>query len=184
MNATESKDASAPSPTDDGGDVPPPSAKRFKSSLSLASLAELIINKYPDSDLEVAMDFCCSPITDIQDFVKQSNDRLLKVGRNIRSLVTMKKVGCDDDGGGSSSSTSEEDIDVIIEAGLKSQVEECKLLSQASSGKIDLKIPTRRFGKTNIGTYVFPHCYYFCSLSNERVVLCGDRSLSLVCYSA
>ena len=129
------------------GTAPPP-AKRFKDG-SIAALASSIIDKYPDSDLEVALDFCRQ--NDVGDFVKESNDRLLKVGRNVRSLITMKtNLTSSDDGDENITTTN---VDEMVEAGLQHQVEECRLLSQASAGLINLKVPKVPFGKTEIGTY-------------------------------
>ena len=126
-----------------------PPAKRFKDG-SIAALASSIIERYPDSDLEVALDFCRK--NDVDDFVKESNDRLLKVGRNVRSLITMKtNLSTSEVGDGDSTSAN---VDEMVEAGLQHQVEECRLLSKASTGTIDLKVPKVRFGKTDIGTLI------------------------------
>ena len=124
-----------------------PPAKRFKDG-SIASLASSIIERYPDSDLEVALDFCRQ--NDVDDFVKESNDRLLKVGRNVRSLIAMKTTLSTSEVGDGNSTTANV-VDGMVEAGLQHQVEECRLLSKASAGTIDLKVPKVRFGKTDIG---------------------------------
>mmetsp|Transcript_35452 Transcript_35452/g.85786 ORF Transcript_35452/g.85786 Transcript_35452/m.85786 type:complete len:605 (-) Transcript_35452:81-1895(-) len=123
-----------------------PPAKRFKDG-SIAALASSIVDMYPDSDLEVALDFCRQ--NDVGDFVKESNDRLLKVGRNVRSLITMKTTVTSSGDGGDDISTIS-NVDEMVEAGLQHQVEECRLISRASVGTISLKVPKVRFGKTDI----------------------------------
>lgn len=100
-----------------------PSIVAIMSSKSLATYARAAVLKYPNSDVEVAIGFCEELLP---GFMAQSNDRLLKMGRSITSLV------CDSDA-------------EILEAGLRLLLEECQLLL---SGKV--QVPKVRFGKTGL----------------------------------
>lgn len=88
--------------------------------MSLSKLVRDAIAKFPESDIEVAMVFCPA-------FGAESNDRLLKLGRRLCSMVRDVSDA------------------VKLEAGLHSLMEECEWLL---SGKV--KVPTVRFGKTGL----------------------------------
>lgn len=107
----------------------PKRLKTTSSSLSLSEIAQGAVLRHPDSDIEVALAFVAetAPV-----FAKESNDRLVKVGRNVKSLVDMK-----------------DDVP-YLEEGLQLQVQECELLAQVSEGSVSLKVPKVRFGKTNL----------------------------------
>lgn len=90
-------------------------------SARLVSVAKKAVEAHPKSDVEIGMDFVADAVP---EFIAESNDRLVKVGRLVKSLV------CDN---------------VHLEAGLRNIVEECRLVA---SGKV--KVPTRKFGKTGL----------------------------------
>jgi len=103
-----------------------PASKRTKSVSGIVDIAEAAVKKYPKSAIEIALQFLNETIP---EFCSQDNDRLVKIGRNIVSLVDMKK---------------EEDI-TLLEAGLNLILEECRLLLDT-----DMKVPKVRFGKTEL----------------------------------
>ncbi|KAG7358322.1 aldo/keto reductase [Nitzschia inconspicua] len=108
----------------------PSDPKRLKiSGIDLVDLAKNCVGRHPDSDIEIALAFVKETVP---QFAKESNDRLVKVGRNVKSLV---RNDADPDG-----------IVLPIHAALELQVQECHLLSESAS----LKVPKVRFGKTNI----------------------------------
>ncbi len=119
--------------TDNNNGEPP--VKRTKGSSSLVvEIAESSVSQYPDSDIEVALSFLKETVP---EFCKESNDRLVKVGRNIQGLVKMMKDGGDDD---------DDDGLLVVEPSLKLLVQECQLLTQ----KDGIKVPKVRFGKTEL----------------------------------
>jgi hypothetical protein len=111
-----------------------PDLKRLKADL--IDLATTSVAQHPQSDIEIALAFIKATAA---RFAKESNDRLVKVGRNIRSLVenaerTTVTSGADDDV-----------VKLPIQAALELQVQECQYLSSSV-----LKVPKVRFGKTNL----------------------------------
>jgi len=98
-----------------------PTSKRSKRSKS--SIAEAAVAKFPKSAIEIALEFLKETLP---EFCAESNDRLVKIGRNIASLVAMKE-------------------EVSLEAGLNLILEECQHLLQT-----DIKVPKVRFGKTEL----------------------------------
>ena len=82
----------------------------IRSTLStMSSLEKFAINavsKYPDSHIEIAMDFASNACP---AFVGQDNDRLVKVGRSLQSLVLLKDK-------------------IPLEASVQQLVDECNLL--------------------------------------------------------
>jgi hypothetical protein len=107
----------------------PQRLKTTQSSLSLSEIAQSAVSRFPDSDIEAALAFVAETVP---LFAKESNDRLVKVGRNIKSLVDMK------------------DEVPNLEDSLQLQVQECELLVRSSEGSISLHVPKVRFGKTNL----------------------------------
>ena len=103
----------------ENGEAP---TKRAKSGV--VQFAESSVANFPDSDIEVALSFLKETVP---EFCKESNDRLVKVGRNIQSLVKMKD-------------------EVPLEESLNLMVQECKLLVQEGG----IKVPKVRFGKTEL----------------------------------
>jgi hypothetical protein len=104
----------------DNGEPPP---KRSKGS-TIVEMAESSVSQFPNSDIEVALSFL--RVT-VPEFCKESNDRLVKVGRNIQSLVKLKN-------------------DVPLKPSLDLLIQECRLLTQ----KEGIKVPKVRFGKTEL----------------------------------
>ncbi|GKY91371.1 hypothetical protein MPSEU_000109300 [Mayamaea pseudoterrestris] len=96
--------------------------------MSLEKAARDAVAAFPGSDLEVAMEFFASTLP---EFVGTSNDRLLKAGRCIRSLVELVDCSC----------TEDAIKTVSLEESLELLLEESKLLI---SGKI--KVPKVSFG--------------------------------------
>ncbi len=90
---------------------------------TIADIAEMAAAKYPNSAIEIALEFLKEtyPV-----FCRESNDRLVKIGRNIASLVSMKE-------------------EISLEAGLELLLEECKHLTETN-----IKVPKVRFGKTEL----------------------------------
>jgi hypothetical protein len=88
--------------------------------MHLSKIARDAVAAFPHSDIEVAMRVCPDK------FCSESNDRLLKLGRRVSSLV---RDFADDD--------------KTLEAGLQSLWQESDLIA---SGVV--KVPTVRFGKT------------------------------------
>jgi predicted aldo/keto reductase-like oxidoreductase len=89
----------------------------------LTETAQKAAAEFPDSDIELAIAFMEKALP---EFVGTSNDRLLKVGRSIKSLVEMVD-------------------DVPLESSLEMLVEECRLMI---SGQV--KVPKVKFGKTDL----------------------------------
>ena len=102
-----------------------PEPKKMKSSLT--ELAEQVCSKYADSDIEAALAFCHETVP---AFCKESNDRLVKVGRSLRSLLDMK----------------DEELGGDIQAPLELLVQECQILTSDH----DTTVPKVRFGKTEL----------------------------------
>lgn len=101
-----------------------PATKRTKSSsASIADIAEAAVAKYPKSAIEIALEFLKETLP---RFCATDNDRLVKIGRNIQSLVDMKE-------------------EISLEAGLNLILEECQHLMET-----DIKVPKVRFGKTEL----------------------------------
>jgi diketogulonate reductase-like aldo/keto reductase len=98
-----------------------PDSKRPKSSL--VETAEAAIAKYPDSDVEIALEFLKEVLP---SFCKESNDRLVKMGRSLKSLISLKES-------------------VPLQSCIENLVEECQILTQT-----DIKVPKVRFGKTEL----------------------------------
>lgn len=90
---------------------------------SLTETAQKAAAEFPDSDIELAIAFMEKALP---EFVGTSNDRLLKVGRSVKSLVEMAD-------------------DLPLESSLELLVEECRLLI---SGQV--KVPKVKFGKTDL----------------------------------
>jgi hypothetical protein len=90
---------------------------------TLAESAQHAAAEFPDSDVELAIAFMEKALP---EFVGTSNDRLVKVGRSVKSLVEMAE-------------------DLPLETSLELLVEECRLLI---SGKV--KVPKVKFGKTDL----------------------------------
>jgi hypothetical protein len=105
-----------------GYDSEDPAFKRPK--ISIVEIAESTVAKFPDSDIEIALDFLKETVP---EFCKESNDRLVKVGRSIVSLISMKD-------------------EIPLEQSLELVVQECKLLVQEGG----IKVPKVRFGKTEL----------------------------------
>lgn len=98
------------------------SAKRAK--LDVVAIADSAVSKFLDSDIELALEFLSKLVP---TFCGESNDRLVKVGRCIRSLVAMKD-------------------ETDLEKGLDLLLEECRLLVHPAG----IKVPKVRFGKTEL----------------------------------
>jgi Aldo/keto reductase family len=110
----------------------PSGPKRLKlSEEDLMELAKQCVDLHPNSDIEIALTFVKETAP---QFAKESNDRLVKVGRNIKSLVE------------AAASTDPDATALPTKEALELQVQECQLLSQSST----LKVPKVRFGKTNL----------------------------------
>jgi hypothetical protein len=99
-----------------------PETKKMKSSL--VELAERHCSKYADSDIEAALAFCHEVVP---AFCKESNDRLVKVGRSMRSLLDMK-------------------TEMDIQQPLELLVQECQILTSETPAQV----PKVRFGKTEL----------------------------------
>ena len=95
--------------------------------MSLTKAAQEASEKFPDNDVQAAMLFCQS--VELTDFVGESNDRLLKVGRSLKSLLQLCEERSD-----------------ALEASLQRLVQECQFLLEPSQ----LKVPKVRFGKTGL----------------------------------
>jgi hypothetical protein len=87
-------------------------------------LAEAAVASYPKSAIEIALAFLSKVLP---KYCGESNDRLVKVGRNIVSLLDMK------------------DDEPSVEAGLRLLVEECTHVLET-----DIQVPKVRFGKTEL----------------------------------
>jgi len=102
----------------------PPSA-----SMNLVALAEKAVTAHPKSAVEIALAFMKEVLP---AYCRESNDRLVKVGRNIVSLITLKNDDQDSLG--------------MMEAGLNLLLEECRHLLETEN----LIVPKVRFGKTEL----------------------------------
>jgi predicted aldo/keto reductase-like oxidoreductase len=91
----------------------------------VAKAAREAVARYPDSQIEVALDFCQAQLP---EFLSASNDRLLKVGRSIVSLVDLAGEN-----------------DAHLEACLENVIQECRLLVSGT-----IKVPKVKFGKTDL----------------------------------
>ena len=89
----------------------------------MMQLAEAAVAKYPKSAIEIALEFLKDTFP---AFCCAENDRLVKIGRNIASLVAMKE-------------------ETSLEAGLCLILEECRHLLET-----DIQVPKVRFGKTEL----------------------------------
>lgn len=87
----------------------------------LAAYAKKAVADHPDSDVEIAMSFLEKVLP---RFIGESNDRLVKVGRSVKSLV---------------------DLSIHVEEGLENLVNECEYILSGT-----VKVPTRPFGKTGL----------------------------------
>ena len=103
-----------------GGKAPP--TKRAKSHL--VEIAMMAVAKYPDSHIEIALEFLKEAVP---DFCRESNDRLVKVGRNLDSLVSLRD-------------------EIPLQESLELLVQECEILIQPEG----IKVPKVRFGKTEL----------------------------------
>lgn len=90
----------------------------------LVALARQAVETHPHADIEAALEFC---ETVCPDFCATSNDRLVKLGRSLRSLVELANDNAEFD----------------LASSLDLQVQECQVLM---SGNI--RVPTVKFGKT------------------------------------
>ena len=109
--------------------------KRIK--FNLVELAEQACRRHhPDSDIEAALEFC-HKVTPA--FCKgASNDRLVKVGRRLRSLL--------DD-----FDSSRADDDTMVQPALELLVEECQILTPDDNTSLPFpQVPKVRFGKTEL----------------------------------
>ena len=94
-----------------------------KSNKGLVKMAECALANHPDSDIEAALDFLKDTVP---AFCKESNDRLVKVGRSLRSLVSLKD-------------------EIPLEESIALLIQECEILIHP-----DIKVPKVRFGKTEL----------------------------------
>jgi hypothetical protein len=97
-----------------------PEAKRNE---GLVERAESALAAHPDSDIEAALEFLKDAVP---AFCKESNDRLVKVGRSLRSLVSLKD-------------------EIPLQESIALLIQECEILIQP-----DIKVPKVRFGKTEL----------------------------------
>ena len=112
----------APADDQNNGGEGGPANKRAK--VDLVDLAEAAVKKFVNSDIELALEFLSKTVP---SFCAESNDRLVKVGRCVRSLVDLKD-------------------ETDLEKGLELVIEECNLLIQPGG----IKVPKVRFGKTEL----------------------------------
>jgi hypothetical protein len=99
---------------------------------AIVEIARQAVHDYPTSDIEVGINFCESVCP---TFLEQSCDRLVKVGRSVRSLIEL----CDQD--------SMISIVSLCES-LQLIQEECEVLLLLQTGKIEVKVPKVSFGRT------------------------------------
>ena len=111
--------------TDRSVDICPGAKQLSKKMSNLTEAAVAACNKFPNSDVELAMEFAKDAAP---TFLSADNDRLIKLGRSIKSMVNMK----DDEG-------------FQLEDSLQLAVQEAELIV---SGK--LKVPRVKFGKTGL----------------------------------
>lgn len=83
---------------------------------------------FPDSDIEAAIHFCQQHDESLQKFIGTSNDRLVKMGRSMRSLLELLEGE-------------------PLELSLELLVQESQLLVDDS---VSLEVPRVRFGKTEL----------------------------------
>lgn len=100
---------------------------------NLSDIARRAVAKHPNSAIEVAMDFFVG--SNLHDFIGTSNDRLVKAGRSVVSMVNLAD----------NPSESTEGSSFPLEDSLQLLVEECRLLLSS-----EVKVPTVRFGKTEL----------------------------------
>eukprot|EP00527_Entomoneis_sp_CCMP2396_P005820 CAMPEP_0198150638 /NCGR_PEP_ID=MMETSP1443-20131203/51786_1 /TAXON_ID=186043 /ORGANISM="Entomoneis sp., Strain CCMP2396" /LENGTH=561 /DNA_ID=CAMNT_0043816009 /DNA_START=60 /DNA_END=1742 /DNA_ORIENTATION=+ len=93
--------------------------------MTLSEAAIAACEAYPSADVELALAFAKEAVP---SFLKADNDRLIKFGRSVKSMVNMK-----------------DDLGFNLEESLTLAVEESELLM---SGK--LKVPKVKFGKTGL----------------------------------
>lgn len=89
--------------------------------------ARVACSSFPDSDIEAAIHFCQQQ-EDLQKFIGTSNDRLVKMGRSMRSLLELLEGE-------------------PLELSLELLVQESQLLVDDS---VSLEVPRVRFGKTEL----------------------------------
>ena len=105
--------------------------------MTLSKIAREAATKFPSNDVEAAIHFCQHAIPaessnkDIKAFIGESNDRLVKLGRSLKSLVTLFDSG--------------DSLDDRLEQNLALLVQECEVLLLP-----DVKVPKVRFGKTSL----------------------------------
>jgi hypothetical protein len=100
--------------------------KRARCTESALKIAEDALAAHPNSDIEIAIAFTKKLVP---EFVKESNDRLVKVGRSLKSLFAMKD-------------------EVPLEPSLELLIQECELLTRPVDCSI--QVPKVRFGKTEL----------------------------------
>ena len=101
----------------------------MSSNHSIVALADAAVEAHPKSSIEIALAFLKDTLP---KYCGESNDRLVKVGRNIASLIHMKE-------------------DLSVEAGLNLLLEECRfVVSDNVETADDIKVPKVRFGKTEL----------------------------------
>jgi uncharacterized protein len=92
----------------------------------LSSVARTAVESFPKSDIELSLSFCSNACP---SFVRETNDRHVKVGRSIRNLIELYDETKTD----------------ILEQCLQLQVQECELIASGN-----LRVPTVLFGNTGI----------------------------------
>ena len=105
-------------------------------SSSLEASARQAVKEHPESDVEIAIAFCEK---ELPEFVGASNDRLVKVGRSLVSLLQL----ADSSNVGDSNEAS---APFPLEESLALLLEECRLIVSDQ----EIKVPTVRFGKTEL----------------------------------
>ena len=106
------------------------------SSSEASTAARKAVASFPDSDIEIALEFCQQLIP---EFVGASNDRLVKVGRSLKSLIALADHYTDQGALDAAGRTFD------LDASLEQVLTECRLIV---SGKV--KVPKVRFGKTEL----------------------------------
>jgi hypothetical protein len=116
---------------------------------SLTDTARQAVADFPGSDVEVAIAFFASHLP---AFVGTSNDRLLKAGRSIRSLIELEWMAANQESNDADASAVKEEENQAInftaaslDTSLELLLDESKLLL---SGLV--KVPKVGFGKTNL----------------------------------
>jgi len=126
------------------------SNKRPYVQSSLVDIAKSAACKYPNSNIEIAFSFLEKTVP---QFIQHSeNDRFVKVGRSIVSILSMEDDGVVGDGNNDDSS-----VQLILEKSLQLLVQECQLLVQHheqeqedGKDKSSMQVPKVRFGKTEL----------------------------------